>query len=370
MLAAQMTWTAEHNERQRQRPVVRLPRDDDLLDEQEREGLLVHMPPHPRPEECCSSTRSDRGASLTAWKQLVEIFQIAVPTALGNLSEFLPITFAMSMVGRLNVGGDGLQLDALAMANSYWNMTGLAVQYGLNSAMRTLAPHAVGSGRSRELSGIHAQRAALIAVVALVPSVVLGSYADRILMLAGQPPDLALLAREYVLLVQPALAGIALMTILQRVLQAEGHILANFYISFAVFLAAPVVQYALIDRMGWGLHGAGIAFSIYNCLYLLLSKFNAFVPPAPRSRLALTVRDLREPGCARSGALHDLGRPWACLCSTQRGSLCRGPLRASLAGRARAVLSASGVGIHGTCQHHCWDAQERAAAHRRHRPLS
>jgi len=26
------------------------------------------------------------------------------------------------------------------MANSYWNVTGLAVQYGLNSAMRTLAP--------------------------------------------------------------------------------------------------------------------------------------------------------------------------------------------------------------------------------------
>ncbi len=54
---------------------------------------------------------------------------------MGNLSEFLPITFAMGMVGQMNVGGNGLQLDALAMANSYWNMTGLAVQYGLNSAM-------------------------------------------------------------------------------------------------------------------------------------------------------------------------------------------------------------------------------------------
>jgi hypothetical protein len=58
---------------------------------------------------------------------------------LGNLSEFLPITFAMGMVGQLNVGGAGLELDALAMANSYWNMTGLAVQYGLNSAMRYLS---------------------------------------------------------------------------------------------------------------------------------------------------------------------------------------------------------------------------------------
>ena len=108
------------------------------------------------------------------------------------------------------------------MANSYWNVTGLAVQYGLNSAMRTLAPQvgwtfffslssvflphqrpayfrsagsffiffpflishalfcfkkqnlqAVGSGRSRELSGIHVQRGAVIALVALIPSILL-----------------------------------------------------------------------------------------------------------------------------------------------------------------------------------------------------
>lgn len=81
--------------------------------------------------------------NVSIWDNLIEIFQIAVPTALGNLSEFLPITFAMGMVGQLTQGGDGLQLDALAMGNSYWNMTGLAVQYGLNSAMRTLAPQAL-----------------------------------------------------------------------------------------------------------------------------------------------------------------------------------------------------------------------------------
>jgi MATE family multidrug resistance protein len=88
---------------------------------------------------------------------------------------------------------------------------------------------------SRELSGIHVQRATIIALVAFVPSVVLGFYSDRVLLAAGQPPDVAIMAREYVMLVQPALLGIALIMILQRVLQAEGHILANFYISFILF---------------------------------------------------------------------------------------------------------------------------------------
>jgi MATE family multidrug resistance protein len=114
------------------------------------------------------------------------------------------------------------------------------------------------------------QRATIIALAAFVPSMVLAFYSDTILVAAGQPPDVAVMAREYVMLVQPALLGIALMTILQRVLQAEGHILANFYISFIVFLLAPQIQYWLIIHWGYGLRGAGMAFSIYNCIYLLL----------------------------------------------------------------------------------------------------
>jgi len=135
---------------------VRLPRDDDLENEQERESSFLlpsressFLLPSIQSDDRDKWETSTEGEKLTTWQELIEIFQIALPTAMGNLSEFLPITFAMGMVGQMNVGGNGLQLDALAMANSYWNMTGLAVQYGLNSAMRTLCPQAVGSGRSR-----------------------------------------------------------------------------------------------------------------------------------------------------------------------------------------------------------------------------
>jgi hypothetical protein len=104
-----------------------------LENEQERESSFL-LPPIQSDDRERWET-STEGEKLTTWQELIEIFQIAIPTAMGNLSEFLPITFAMGMVGQMNVGGNGLQLDALAMANSYWNMTGLAVQYGLNSAM-------------------------------------------------------------------------------------------------------------------------------------------------------------------------------------------------------------------------------------------
>ena len=162
---------------------ARLPVDEDLEDDalgggedaEEKQSLLFQ---HTSKRQMCpgdledwgAGTRrgSDQGAEISIWTDLLEIFQIAVPTALGNLSEFLPITFAMSMVGQLP--GNGLQLDTLAMANSYWNMTGLAVQYGLNSAVRTLSAQAVGSGRGREQGGVHVQRGVIIALVAMIPS--------------------------------------------------------------------------------------------------------------------------------------------------------------------------------------------------------
>jgi MATE family multidrug resistance protein len=162
-----------------------------------------------------------------------------------------------------------VELDALAMANSYFNITGLAVQYGLNSALRTLCPQAVGSGRSRELNGIYVQRGVLIAIFALLPSFALAANAQLILTSLGQPPDLAALAQEYCLRLQPALVGIGLMTLLQRVMQAEGHIMANLYICLLVFACAPAIQYTLIHVMGMGFKGAAYASSAYNLLYLL-----------------------------------------------------------------------------------------------------
>jgi len=203
----------------------------------------------------------------TTVKQLKEIIGIALPVAMGNLSEYLPLTFGMVMVGQLP--GAGMELDALAMANSYFNITGLALQYGLNSALRTLCPQAVGSGRSRELNGIYVQRGVVIACVALLPSLALAMNAQRILILLGQPPDLALLAQQYCVRLQPALAGIGMMTLLQRVMQAEGHIMANFYICLMVFACAPLIQYAFIHTLEQGFLGAAYASSAYNLLYLV-----------------------------------------------------------------------------------------------------
>ena len=73
-----------------------------------------------------------------------ELLGIAVPTALGNLCEYLPVAIGMAIVGRRE-GADALA--AVALARAYFNVTAMAVGFGLVSALRTLCPQAVGAGR-------------------------------------------------------------------------------------------------------------------------------------------------------------------------------------------------------------------------------
>ena len=66
------------------------------------------------------------------------------------------------------------------------------------------------------------------------------------------------------------LFGIPCMTIVQRVMTAEGHVFANLAICATVFASAPAWQNFLVYRHGLGFVGAAWASSITNNQYLLL----------------------------------------------------------------------------------------------------
>ncbi|KAJ1460619.1 mate-domain-containing protein [Pelagophyceae sp. CCMP2097] len=195
----------------------------------------------------------------------VELVRIAVPTGFANLLEYVPVSVGLYLVGR---SGSAAELDAMAMARCYFNVTGMSVAYGLISALRTLSPQACGGGKSIELQGVYAQRALVVVAVGCVPSVLFALNTKRLLILLGQPVLLSTMAQDYALRLLPALVGMALMTILQRVMTAEGLVMANFYICLAVFCASPLIQVVLIDRYGW--LGAAWASAVYNSLYVFL----------------------------------------------------------------------------------------------------
>ena len=182
-------------------------------------------------------------APLRRRDEVMDIVRLAVPTGVANLLEYLPVSFAMWMVGKSGAREAGLDLDAMALGRSYFNLTCLSVSYGLISALRTLCPQAVGAGKGRELHGIYCRRALAFVLMGSSVGVAAVVFAEPVLVhCLGQPRELAQLARRYCVGLLPSMYGIGPMTILQRVMTAEGHVFANLAICAAVFATAPAWQ--------------------------------------------------------------------------------------------------------------------------------
>jgi len=214
----------------------------------------------PPPEHADTAAASSDGKG-----GLRELLRIAIPTALANLAEYLPVSVALYFIGRRGSADD---LDAVGLGRSYFNISCFSTSYGLISALRTLCPQAAGAKKGRELHGLYAQRALVIVALAAIVGVVGIYFADAVLIhVLGQPKHLAKRAQRYGLALLPALFGIPCMTIVQRVMTAEGHVFANLAICATVFATAPAWQDFLVYRHGLGFVGAAWASSITNNQY-------------------------------------------------------------------------------------------------------
>ena len=224
--------------------------------------------------------------------EAVRVFNIVLPTALGNLCEYLPVCTGIAFVGHLAHDGSD-SLDALALARAYFNMVLMAPGFGYISAMRTLCPQAVGAGQPRACA-LHLQRTLLLILCGFLPAIPLLLYAEQILVAVGQRPDFAALAQPYVLRLAPSYFGVIGMSAIQRVYQANGLNYANLLITALVCSLAPPMQWLLVHKLGWGYLGAAWAQSLYNALYFFLQvpylvyrgHGYVFLPVHPRKLLA------------------------------------------------------------------------------------
>ncbi len=104
-------------------------------------------------DEASSPPRSDAdphadaaAASSEAKGGLRELLRIAIPTALANLAEYLPVSVALYFIGRR---GDADDLDAVGLGRSYFNISCFSTSYGLISALRTLCPRPPARGKGK-----------------------------------------------------------------------------------------------------------------------------------------------------------------------------------------------------------------------------
>lgn len=100
-------------------------------------------------------------------------------------------------------------LAAASLGVLAFNVAGNMIVTAPLSAMDTIAPQAFGAGNAMGV-GLTAQRALLTGLALLVPTIPLWIFATEILTALGQPPEVAVLAQHFMLLLLPALPPFAI----------------------------------------------------------------------------------------------------------------------------------------------------------------
>ncbi|PSC70081.1 MATE efflux family [Micractinium conductrix] len=182
------------------------------------------------------------------------ILRLAAPLTISNVGGYAIGMVAMAAVGHLGQAA----LSVTVLATSLYNMTGLACLVGFASTMETFCGQAYGAGSYR-MVGLVLQRALLLTT--LLCAVVFGVWTqmERILLALGQDPIISHGCAQFLIRAAPALWFTAVFESLKRYLMAQEVVRPVTASTVAALAAAPLYNWLLIYRLGWGLHGAAYA---------------------------------------------------------------------------------------------------------------
>nr|XP_025719700.1 multidrug and toxin extrusion protein 2-like [Callorhinus ursinus] len=153
-------------------------------------------------------------------QEAAALVALAGPVFLAQLMIFL-----ISVVSSIFCGHLGkVELDAVMLAVSVVNITGISVGTGLASACDTLMAQSFG-GKNLKRVGIILQRGILILMLCCFPCWAVFINTERILLLLKQDPEVSRIAQIYVMIFIPALPAAFLFQLQTRYLQSQGIIM-------------------------------------------------------------------------------------------------------------------------------------------------
>ncbi|KAI8519871.1 hypothetical protein Bbelb_031280 [Branchiostoma belcheri] len=135
--------------------------------------------------------------------ELRALTRLAWPTTVASVLEYVMWMMPILFCGHLGK----IQLDAVTLALSVVNVTGISLGFGLGTACDTLMAQTFGSDNKMRV-GVILQRSILILLLSCFPCWSLYMNTEKLLLLTHQDPEVARLAGEFVTLFIPALPGI------------------------------------------------------------------------------------------------------------------------------------------------------------------
>lgn len=185
------------------------------------------------------------------------LWALAWPLAWMEVLTFAKELIITAFVGRLGA----LELSALVLAQTLYNVTGNAPMLGVVTAMETFCGQAHGA-RRYQMVGVVLQRALAISLTYCVGALLLWTRGTYLLVRMGQDPRIAAAAGSFTLALGPALVLDAADQCCRRYLSAQAVVQPLMVVTLLATLLTPVFLYLFVMRWGMGLLGAALAWDL------------------------------------------------------------------------------------------------------------
>lgn len=194
---------------------------------------------------------------LAAKIELKLLFRLAAPAVFVYM-----INNFMSLSTRAFAGHLGnLQLAAASLGNSGVQLLAYGLMLGMGSAVETLCGQAYGAHKN-EMLGIYLQRATIVLTITGIPMTVVYLLSKPILLLLGEPNNLASSAAIFVYGLIPQIFAYAVNFPIQKFLQAQSIVNPSAIISATTLGVHLLLSWIAVYKIGMGLIGASLVLSL------------------------------------------------------------------------------------------------------------
>jgi MATE family multidrug resistance protein len=190
-------------------------------------------------------------------QEIRRLLSLAAPVVVTQLA-----TMMLGVVDTLMVGHVGVQTLAAAALGHVWTFGTMVFAMGVVFGIDPVVTQAHGAGDA-DRQGLALQRGLILALAVSVPVIALWAVTDRAMLLLGQSPELAAMAKSYAVVQIPSLPFFMIYIALRQYMQGLGVMAPAMIVAIVANLVNVVANWALIfGHLGappMGILGAGLA---------------------------------------------------------------------------------------------------------------
>ncbi|XP_074270118.1 protein DETOXIFICATION 40-like isoform X2 [Silene latifolia] len=204
---------------------------------------------------------------LATWLEMKYLIPLAGPAIVVYLLNNVISVSTQIFCGHLG----NLELAAASLGNTGIQVLAYGLMLGMGSAVETLCGQAYGANKY-DMLGIYMQRSTILLTVTAIPLTMVYIFSKDILLILGEPEDIASMAQIFILGLIPQIFAYACNFPIQKFLQAQSIVFPSAYISVAALVFHIFASWFVMFKLGWGLLGASLVLS-FSWWIIVVAQF-------------------------------------------------------------------------------------------------